>query len=70
MLHPNPVSDVLHFEKEVEGTITIMNLIGEVTHQFNIAGDKVNVSRFPSGIYHLIIRTQNGNSYLGRFIKR
>ena len=70
ILHPNPVSNVLHFEKEVEGTITVMNLIGEVTHQFNIAGNKVNVSRFPSGIYHLIIRTQNGNSYFGRFIKR
>ncbi|MCX7861837.1 MAG: DUF5018 domain-containing protein [Bacteroidales bacterium] len=68
LVYPNPVEDILNIYSESSIIqVRLLNANGQVfiTTQSN----QLNVSHLPSGVYSLLITTQQGNSVV-RFIKK
>ncbi|RYZ48428.1 MAG: Omp28-related outer membrane protein [Sphingobacteriales bacterium] len=71
-LYPNPASDVVTLEMDIEKAqrveLAVINSIGQVVYtkgaaQLNAGSQSINipVNNLPSGMYSLIIKTENGN---------
>ena len=58
-LYPNPASDYLHLETQINGQITLFNTLGEVMYRTNTEEKVLSVSRFPKGLYFLRIEDEN-----------
>ncbi|MCL2416449.1 MAG: Ig-like domain-containing protein [Bacteroidales bacterium] len=70
MIHPNPVSDVLHIQsQEPVLRVEIFNLQGQLLRQINEAVSEVQVSELSAGTYILKVTTAKGIA-TQRFIKR
>jgi len=70
-LYPSPVHDVLHLESNQDiSSVTLYNVTGmRIMH--DVTGENsVNVSGLTQGIYFIRIRTESGNVYTGKVIKR
>lgn len=66
--YPNPVKDILYFEKEVQ-KITITDLTGKVlVIQNNIS--QTDMSAFQNGIYLITIETENGRKDTRKVVKK
>jgi hypothetical protein len=61
-IYPNPVSDCIYFNNLPDGrfTVTIYRMNGEQVMQslVSLAGNYVNVSRLPQGVYFLRVNNQ------------
>jgi len=69
---PNPVSDVLKINGDIENsTVTIVNISGKVVYKKENASNRLDipVSNFPNGMYLLKIESNN-NSIVKKFIKK
>lgn len=67
-LYPNPVKDLLYFEKEVH-KVTITELTGKklvVQHDVN----HINMSNFQKGVYLITIEAKNGAKVTNKIIKQ
>jgi hypothetical protein len=68
VFYPNPVKDRLIIEKEEDTSIEIFNLIG--VKMLETTSSVINVSKFESGTYLLILKDEFGNSIgFERFLK-
>ncbi len=69
-IYPNPVSDILHFTSNLEGTfeIEIYNSLGELVYKGERVQNRINTSRFVTGVY--LLRAKSGEQvFTKRFIK-
>jgi len=67
-LYPNPVKDILYFDKEIH-KITLTDLTGKVlATQSN--SSRVDMSGYQSGVYFVIIETENGLKETRKVVKR
>jgi len=49
-IYPNPASDVLYFSQNVDGTVYIVNAVGQ-RYAFQPNGNQINISQLSEGIY-------------------
>ncbi|MCK5538071.1 MAG: T9SS type A sorting domain-containing protein [Bacteroidales bacterium] len=70
-LFPNPVKDYLYFEipEKTKKEIRIYNLFGKLEKQVNSSDQKVNLSELRTGIYYIVITTDNNIKYSAKFVK-
>jgi len=54
-LYPNPTSDYLHLETQINARITLLNTLGEEMYRTNTEEKVLSVSGFPKGLYFLRI---------------
>jgi len=67
-LYPNPVKDILHFSKEIH-KITLTDLTGKVL-SIQSNSNQINMSGYQSGVYFVIIETENGLKETKKVVKR
>jgi hypothetical protein len=72
-LFPNPTNNILNFKiyenSNVEiSKITITNLLGQIVFSEEKNNNKIDVSKFQTGIYQIKLTTNKGN-WSGKFIK-
>ena len=58
-LYPNPTSDYLHLETQINARITLFNRLGQVMYQTTTEEKILLVSGFPKGLYFLRIEDEN-----------
>lgn len=67
-IYPNPVKDILYFEKGVQ-KVTITDLTGKVlSTQSN--SNQINMSAFQNGVYLITIEQENGVKETSKIIKQ
>ena len=71
LIHPNPVSDVLHIETENLKQIEIIDMSGRVVIRQTQCSDKerVNVSHLKEGVYFIRLTTRDNRIVVERFVK-
>ena len=69
-VYPNPVIDVLKFERRVIGAVQIVDITGKTVYKSIVNSNKINVSRFPAGVYQIVLTNKNHDFSLGRFVKK
>lgn len=67
-LYPNPVKDVLYFEKEVMGELKIFTLTGQLVKHMHIESAYIRVNTLLPGTYLMQIKT-GSNIYSAPFVK-
>jgi len=67
-IYPNPVKDILHFSKEIH-KITLTDLTGKVL-SIQSNSNQINMSGYQSGVYFVIIETENGLKETRKVVKR
>lgn len=72
ILFPNPTNNKLYIEVQEEVNIQLYNLVGiQIREYNNIKNTKyINVSDLKPGMYLIIIRDNNGNSFINRMVKK
>lgn len=76
-VYPNPVLNDLHIQLSGEGTsdlkVNIYNILGEIVYSASIRDTqnelKLSLNDIPSGIYFLVISTEESITYTSKFIK-
>ena len=63
-VYPNPVEDVLHFSSNNYHVATLYDLSGKAIVQLLAGTQSINLSAFPSGIYVLVIQSDEGKQTL------
>ena len=68
--YPNPTNSIVNIELPVNEVIKNVYIISSmgIYHQEKVSGNTVNLSKYPSGIYYIVIMT-NKNSYNHKIIK-
>ena len=69
-LYPNPVTDVLRFQKNINGTVQIVDITGKTVYNSIVNSNKLDASRFSPGVYQVIIEEDNKTLSVGRFVKK
>jgi len=68
-IYPNPAETQINFSKDISGNAYIYSSNGCLVKQIYVYGNGINVSDLTSGVYVLLIETDN-QSYRGSFIKK
>ena len=68
--YPNPVIDVLRFQKNINGTVQIVDITGKTVYNSIVNSNNLDASRFSPGIYQVIIEEDNKTLSIGRFVKK
>ena len=68
-IYPNPAESQLNFSEDLRGNAYIYNTGGSLIKQIYVWGSGINISDLNSGLYILVIETEN-QSYKGSFIKK
>lgn len=68
-IYPNPAETQINFSEDINGNAIIYNADGRVIKQVYVFGNGINISDLTSGLYILVIETEN-QSYRGNFIKK
>jgi len=60
-IYPNPASDFIQINAEINGTVQIFNINGQLVYnaEFN-NNQRINVSDFTSGLYNIVLTDENG----------
>lgn len=71
-LFPNPVKDVLNIKLPENSTLkitrcTVVNMLGQTVYD-NANYTPINTSSFTSGLYNVILNSENGR-WIGKFVK-
>jgi surface protein len=66
-LFPNPTTDRFFVDLQEQGTLVLLNVLGQVVLQTNELKN-ISITNFPSGIYTYHIQTTNKN-YTGQLVK-
>ena len=65
-LSPNPSKEfiTINFQRNIEGTASVLNQLGEIIVKLNVKGNTVqmNVQHLDSGVYFIKVES-NGHSY-------
>tara|TARA_Y100000589_G_scaffold159903_1_gene152072 strand:- start:5031 stop:7115 length:2085 start_codon:yes stop_codon:yes gene_type:complete len=69
-LYPNPVTDVLRFQKNINGTVHIVDVTGKTVYNSVVNSNNLDASHFSPGIYQIVIEEVNKTLSMGRFVKR
>ena len=69
-LYPNPVTDVLRFQKNINGTVQIVDVTGKTVYNSVVNSTHLDASIFSPGIYQIVIEEVNKTLSVGRFVKR
>jgi hypothetical protein len=68
-IYPNPTETQINFSEDLSGSAVIYNTDGRIVKQIYVYGNGINISDLISGLYILVIETEN-QSYRGNFIKK
>ena len=68
-LFPSPAENQISFSDNLNGNAVIYNSEGKVVKQFHIYGNGISISDLNSGLYVVVIETNNG-TFKGNFIKK
>jgi hypothetical protein len=72
IIYPNPVSNILYFEQDLNifknSIIEIINTLGQTVLKLPYS-NQIDVSKISKGIFYLKITTQDSQTYLSKFIK-
>ena len=68
-IYPNPASDFIQINADMNGTIEIFNINGQLVYnaEFNNSAN-INVSEFNSGLYNIVLRSENGTRSTSRIL--
>lgn len=68
-IFPNPAIDFVHVNAEIKGTIEIFNINGQLVYnaEFNNSAS-INVSEFNSGLYNIVLTSENGTRSASRIL--
>jgi hypothetical protein len=70
-LYPNPVSDVLKLESDVEiQSLSVLDITGKVITTFNKPNNMVSLKEIPNGIYIIRVDLKNEESVYTRIVKQ
>ena len=69
-LYPNPVTDVLRFQKNINGTVQIVDITGKTVYNSVVNSNNLDASHFSPGIYQIVIEEENKTLSMGRFVKK
>ena len=69
-LYPNPVTDVLRFQKNINGTVQIIDITGKTVYNSIINSNNLNTSHFSPGVYQIILEELKGTLHHGQFVKK
>jgi len=69
-LYPNPITNVLRFQKNINGTIQIVDITGKTVYNSIINSNNLDASHFSPGVYQVIIEELKGTLYHGKFVKK
>ncbi len=70
-LYPNPVSDVLKLESDVEiQSLSVLDITGKVITTFNKPSNMVSLKEIPNGIYIIRVNLKNEESVYTRIVKQ
>ncbi|MFT4534770.1 MAG: hypothetical protein ACJA1A_000310 [Saprospiraceae bacterium] len=65
---PNPANDMLNIALEGNGQYKILNNTGKILLSNSLQNNQIDISTLSSGVYNIIITTDNGNTTT-RFVK-
>lgn len=68
-IYPNPAETQINFSEDLSGNAYIYSSSGSLVKQIYVFGNGINISDLSSGVYVLVIETEN-QSYKGSFIKK
>ena len=68
-LFPNPAETQINFSDNLDGNAVIYNSGGKVVKQLHIYGNGISISNLNSGLYIVVVVTNNG-TFKGNFIKK
>ena len=69
-IYPNPASEFIRIDSQHPLTqYTIFNQLGVITMQGNCGNNEVDISVLNRGLYHIVLKDQNGKSFSARFVK-
>jgi len=68
---PNPFIDKIQINGEISGTITLVDVTGNVLYEKEICANKheINTSQYPSGIYTLRVFDKDGKEIVKKMVK-
>lgn len=67
--YPNPVLNQLTFERNIEGVITVINMVCQVVLDKEINAGNIDLSNIKQGMYVFKVKT-GANNYQGNIIKK
>lgn len=70
-IYPNPVSDILHINSEIDfKEYEILDISGKIVHQSKIFVKDIPISHLPFGNYFIKLRDLKNNFVLLKFVKK
>lgn len=72
-IYPNPANDILNIQSSIvlDGAkIEIFDMLGKNIYRNALLNNSIDISNFDSGIYLLNITTDEGTTYVKKFIKK
>jgi len=57
VLYPNPTTGTIQFSGSKVHSVSVQNSVGQVIVDWNITGQKIDISNLPNGIYFLLLQT-------------
>ena len=69
-VYPNPVQNILHFESNINGIFSVVDVTGRVVKKDQLPPNQtIDVSDLREGIYQILFQDSAENSFYGRFVK-
>lgn len=68
-IYPNPAETQINFSENLSGNAVIYNTEGKIMKHIYVYGNGINISDLSSGIYVVVVETDNG-TFKGDFIKQ
>ncbi|MEA4936310.1 MAG: T9SS type A sorting domain-containing protein [Paludibacter sp.] len=68
-IYPNPAETQINFSENLSGNAVIYNTEGKIMKHIYVYGNGINISDLSSGIYVVVVETDNG-TFKGDFIKK
>lgn len=70
IIYPNPVIDLLRFENGLNGEVQIIDITGKVVNRSTLTSYNLDVSSLSTGVYQVMVKSETGFLYFGRFVKK
>lgn len=67
-IYPNPAETQINFSENLSGNAVIYNTDGKVMKHIYVYGNGINISDLSSGVYVVVVETEDG-TFIGNFIK-
>mgnify|MGYP001260943853 CR=1 FL=1 len=68
-IYPNPASDFVQINADMNGTVEIFNINGQLVYNAEFNNSlRINVSEFNSGLYNIVLTNENGTRNTQRIL--